>query len=46
MPSSFNFPKHDIPHSNFELWLGKSDGSQLFKKDATFIILRLRGSNA
>jgi len=25
-------------HSNFELWLAKSDGSPLFKKDATFII--------
>ena len=35
---SVNFPKHYIRHSNFELWLGKSDGSQLFKKDATFII--------
>jgi len=37
---SVNFSKHYIRHSNFELWLGKSDGSQLFKKDATFIISR------
>jgi hypothetical protein len=29
---------HYIRHSNFELWLVKSDGSQLFKKDATFIM--------
>jgi len=35
---SVNFPKHYIRHSNFELWLAKSDGSPLFKKDATFII--------
>jgi hypothetical protein len=33
-----NFPQHYIRHSNFELWLAKSDGSQLFKKDATFIV--------
>ena len=34
---SFNFPKYYIRHRDFELWVGQDDGSDLFKKDATFI---------
>ncbi len=37
---SFNFPKHYIRHSNFELWIGEYDGTRLFKRDATFFIER------
>jgi hypothetical protein len=33
---SKNFPGHYLRHSNFELRLDNNDGSDLFKKDATF----------
>ena len=36
--SSFNLPGHYIRHWNFELWIARSDGSALFKKDATFLM--------
>jgi hypothetical protein len=36
--SQVSYAQEYIRHSNFELWLGKYDGSQLFKKDATFIM--------
>ncbi|WP_235147930.1 AbfB domain-containing protein [Fischerella thermalis] len=35
---SLNFPGHYIRHKNFELWIDASDGSDLFRKDATFSI--------
>jgi hypothetical protein len=34
---SFNFPNHFIRHRDFELVLSPNDGSELFKKDATFV---------
>jgi hypothetical protein len=34
---SVNFPNHFIRHRDFELVLSPSDGSDLFKKDATFM---------
>ena len=37
---SFNLPGHYIRHSNFELWIARSDGSTLFRKDATFFQTR------
>ena len=37
---SFNRPGHYIRHSAFELWLEKSDGTLLFKKDASFFMER------
>lgn len=33
---SANLPGHFIRHQNYELWLAKSDGSDLFAKDATW----------
>jgi hypothetical protein len=33
---SVNFPGHFIRHSNYQLWLAQSDGSDLFNHDATW----------
>jgi Alpha-L-arabinofuranosidase B (ABFB) domain len=33
---SINFPGHFLRHQNFRLKLARNDGSQLFRKDATF----------
>jgi hypothetical protein len=35
---SLNFPGHYIRHKNFELWVERSDGSDLFAQDASFRI--------
>ena len=33
---SVNFPNHYIRHQNFELWLARTDRSQLFLLDSLF----------
>ena len=33
---SVNIPGDFIRHQNFELWIVKNDGSNLFQEDATF----------
>jgi len=36
---SINYPNHFIRHKNFILYIDPSDGSDLFKQDATFKIV-------
>jgi hypothetical protein len=33
---SVNYPGHYLRHKNFELWLDRYDGTEQFRKDATF----------
>ena len=37
---SFNFPGYFIRHSDFELAIRQNDGSDVFKRDATFVVER------
>ena len=37
---SVSLPGYSIRHTNFELWIARTDGTALFKKDATYFIAR------
>ena len=36
---SVNYPEHLLRHANYVMWIHKSDGSDLYKKDASFEVV-------